>query len=314
MERIPILKLRGDAEIQSLHYDSDKNVILIGVSDGRIIMMNSFASTAFLTGARSVYGRFWDGFANVSDVAWSNITYAIHNRILEVAENRSLLGWKAVSKPFAAESAERVSGVFTSPVLWGGEDFVRWNDLTWAQSVLSNTSVKVAIRVANSIDDVLSSDWMFFSGDGASVTRSLDKFNLSGAYIQVQVTMDTEVEDVTPVVSSLSLSYETKFAVYFFTVKMVMEKGTNINAGLVTGHMTIPQNTEVKFGIAKSNTANWHDYVGVDLDKAFEVPQDFKDRMKIGIKFVSYSPSAYPVVDEFAVAFSGDKYNKLNKA
>jgi hypothetical protein len=312
MDRIPILKLRGDAEIRSLHYDPSKGVVLVGTSDGRIIAIDSFASTGFLTGARSVSGQFMDGFGNVSDAAWSNITYCLHNKILEVASDRSILDWKSVSKPFSAESAERISGIFTSPVLWGGDDFVRWDNLVWSQALPAGSSVRVGVRVGETPESVLGKGWSYFSGDGAGVTRSLDGFNLVGSYMQIQVTMDTEAENVTPMVSSLSVTYETKFAVYFFTVKMVMEKGTNINSGLITGHMTIPQNTEVKFGIAKSNTADWHDYVNVDLDKVFEVPPDFKDRMKVGIKFVSYSPSAYPVVDEFAIAVGGDKYNRLN--
>jgi hypothetical protein len=308
-----MLKLNEGAEITSLLYDLSRNVVLIGVSDGRIIKMSQLASTGFLTGNRSVFAQVRDGFGNVSEAVWSNILYALHNKILEILENKSAASWKTVEKPFSADSPRSVFGTFTSPVLWAGGDFVRWGNLVWSQSVVASTTVKVAARVASSSGDILNRDWTYFSGTGATVTRSLDNFNPLGSYIQLMVTMGTDVASQTPEVMSLSASYDTEFATYFFTTKMIMEKNTKLDSGLITGHMTAPQNTEIKFGIASTNTADWHDYTVVELDKAFSIPESFNNKVKIGIKLISRSPVASPVVDEFAVSFGAEKDNLLNR-
>ena len=67
MRAIPILQLH-DGDITSLFYDSERDVLLIGVSDGRIIRMRAFASSAYMTGERSILAQAKDGFGNESAV------------------------------------------------------------------------------------------------------------------------------------------------------------------------------------------------------------------------------------------------------
>ena len=85
MQAIPILKVSDGSGIESMYYDADKDVVLIGMSNGKILKMNYFASTAFLTGDRSVFTQAKDGFGNQSGISWSNIFFGIKDKIMEIA-------------------------------------------------------------------------------------------------------------------------------------------------------------------------------------------------------------------------------------
>jgi hypothetical protein len=316
MQVIPILKVRDGSEVKSLYYNANKDVVLIGMSDGRILKMNYLASTAFLTGDRSVFVQAKDGFGNLSGTSWSNIFFGIKDKIMEIASDKSVSRWKSVTKPFSADSPGKIVGTFASPIMWAGEDLCFWKTLEWTQSISNGTSVRVLARVGPTPDALLSSDWKSFSApDGAnSASGSLDDFNNRGAYLQLGAKLETWSSGSSPEIARIAATYETKHAVYFFTTKFVLDKGSNMQNGLITGRMTVPEKTEVKFGIAGTNTADWSQYVAVDLDKTFAMPEDVKSRLKVGIKFVSYSDEAYAVVDEFAVAVGADVDNTINRS
>ena len=314
MRSIPILTLKDGTDIESLFYDRSRNAVLIGLSDGRILRMDYAASTGFLTGERSVFVKAADGFGNWSHTSWSDIFFGIKDKIVEVAASKAVSRWKTVVKPFSADSPSKIIASFLSPVMWAGEDLSFWKRIDWNQLVVVGTLVKIKVRVGENPESLMQSDWTVFSaGAGQPAgSESMDGFNGRGSYLQVGAEMETDLAGVTPQLSRIVVFYETKHAVYFFTTKFVLDWASNVQTGLVTGRMTVPEKTEVKFGVSGSNSADWSDYTVVDLDKIFAMPEEARRRLKVGIKFVSYSDTAYAVVDEFAVAVGADVDNQIN--
>jgi hypothetical protein len=74
--------------------------------------------------------------------------------------------------------------------------------------------------------------------------------------------------------------------------------------------MTEPKNTEIKFGIAGTNTSDWNDYSVVEMNKLFSLGN--LERIKIGIKMVSYDENV-PEISEFSLLTGSEKDNKLNE-
>jgi hypothetical protein len=74
--------------------------------------------------------------------------------------------------------------------------------------------------------------------------------------------------------------------------------------------MTEPQNTEIRFGIAGTNTADWNDYTVVDPNKLFSLGN--LERMKVGIKMISYDDN-YPEVAEFSLLTGSELDNNINE-
>ena len=315
MNNIPILQLYNGETIEAVFNDPDHKAVLIGTSFGRIIKMTSLASTAYLTGERSVFAQFVDGFGFVPPVKWSNLFYALQNMVVELTEKKVPTKWTEVVKSFSATKIDKVTGIFTSPIMWGGDDLGWWTNIMWSQDSKTSGDVKVAVRVAESPNAIIVAPWKTFpSVSGlSSVTKNLDYFNSKGSYLQLRVHLISEIRDTTPKMSNLTVSYETKHAVYFFTTKFKMSKGTLLDSGMITGHMSIPKKTEVKFGLASTNSADWNDYTIVTPDRLFEFPDSFTSRFKVGIKFMSYSDSSFPVVDEFAVTVGANDGVLLNK-
>jgi len=315
MTAIPILELAPGTEIKTLFADANKNVVLIGLSDGRILRMDALTVLANFCGERKFFAQIKDGFGNESDITFTDFYYRLKNKIIEINEDKEQVRYHSVSAPSAALVGEEISGIFTTPVLWAGEDFALWKELQWDQVVLEDTGVTVAARVATTSAGILDSPWITFEGESieTAVTKSLDHLNLLGSYIQIRAILSTRSRNVTPELSSLTVSYEGKHALYFFTTKFALDADTDAESGIITGTSTTPRNTEIKFGIVGTNTADWNDYTIVELDKIFDIPADMRNKLKVGIKLASWDDTNTPVVDEFAVLFGGDALNYLNQ-
>ena len=309
MKGTPILKL-AEENITSLFYDSDRDVALVGLSTGRILMISALASTAYSAGSRRMYAQAEDSFGNLSSTSSTPITYALWKQILHVAEGKGRQASKSV-KAYGASLRETVSAVFITPVLFAGDDFERWHTILWDQ-VPGQGEVTVFIRAAVSETALVETGWKVFREEGSgSFSKSLDDICQNGPWAQAKVEMRSS--SGSPSIGSLGIFYGTKHASYFFTTKLVLEKGSNATSGLVTASATKPANTEVVFGIAPSNTADWKEYQVVELDKVFQMPDGAGDRFKVGIKLVSYDTSSVPEVDEFAISIGAEKDNLLNQ-
>ena len=212
----------------------------------------------------------------------------------------------------AAKSSD-IIGIFTTPVLWGGSDFGYWDNLVYNQTVPQDTNVKIGVRVGKTVAEVMGSAWMHFEYQGTSITQDLAHFNTRGSYIQVQVSMRTTIANVTPKVSNLTLSYQTKYAVYLFSRTFTLDPLTNLKSGLVTANVAVPPNTEVRFGITGKNSSEWNDYTLINLDKSFTLPASIKNQFKVGVKMMASSVATSGTIDGIALMLSGDIDNEINQ-
>jgi len=314
---IPLIEFANDEYITYMIKDVAKGGILFATSQGRVIGCQESVVNAYLTGDRNVYAEVKDGFGNVSDTAWTTFFYALYDRIAKINEQKEVTKWKFEVQP-AAILIDRITGVFLSPILSVKEDLDFWKQLIWRETKPANTEIIICIRTADSVDELkrLSWDYCFISeasdrayGSTGFIIRDLNTYQIKGKYLQFKVTMTTDSHDVSPSILSLTITYSTKFATYFFTTKFALQNQSNVKSGLVTANMTEPQNTEIRFGIAGTNTADWNDYTVVDPNKLFSL-NNF-ERMKVGIKMIAYDDNI-PEVAEFSLLTGSEIDNQIN--
>jgi hypothetical protein len=92
-----------------------------------------------------------------------------------------------------------------------------------------------------------------------------------------------------------------------------MKQGSNATELFLTGEYSMPQGTEVKFGVAPNGSADWNDYTIIEPGSLTFLPQGATDRLKLGVKLSSWDDTVIPSVDEFAVTIGASKDNLLNK-
>jgi hypothetical protein len=311
---IPILELE-DEYITTMIRDETKGGILFATSRGRLLNCYESLFNAYLTGERNVYAEVRDGLGNTSDTAYTSFFYALYNKIVEINEDKEIIRWRFENKPDAITN-DRITGIFLSPVLSVKQDLVEWKQLIWRETKPSNTDIVICVRSADTTDLLKQQPW-----DNCFVSRDSDRgygstgliirdLNLRGKYIQFKTTMTTDERDITPVLLSLSVTYSTKFALYFFTTKFALQKSSNVKRGLFVANMTEPQYTEVKFGVANKNTSDWNDYSVVGVNKFFDI-NSFQE-MKVGIKMIAYDDNV-PEVAEFSLLTGADINNQINE-
>jgi len=309
---IPLLELPRGEYITDIIKDDFQGDILVSTSGGRILTFDKSLVNAYLTGERRVFAEVKDGFGNVSDTAWANFFYALYKKVAEVNEDKEIVRWVFDNEP-AAIPNERITGMFISPILNVVEDMGFWKSLVWEETKPEDTEVIVCVRSGNSAQELQRKDWShcFVSDDSdmsSVITRSLDNIGLDGKYIQFKVTMSTDMQDVTPSVVNLSISYSAKFAVYFYTIKFSLENDSDLKSGLLTANITEPKNTEIQFGINDTDSADWNDYQLIELNKFFELNN--LESIKIGIKMIS-NGEYVPEVCEFALMVGGEEHTRI---
>ena len=336
VKSIPILHLPEGTSVVSMFPDNVTSSVLISLSDGRILTCDSVSMLGSLTGLRTIYSEVVDGFGFTIPSPSLDVMYALHNRILEINSSKSSLVWKKVEAPLSATIRDEIKGVFTSQVMWGGNDFGFWDNIYWEEDTPTGCSSIIYLRTAESEAEISSAEWVSVksqssariinqdrasssssetsesSEDRSRFRRNMDEFNLKGNYIQLRAELSTTIKDISPTIYKATISYRTKHAVYFFTQKFNMEAGTSSDGVIITGNYTAPQNTEVQFGMTGTNSIDWNDYSILDPDSIMAMPSGVDDKFKIGVKFTSSDPAAYATVDEFAVMLGGEEQTELN--
>ena len=311
---IPIVELSKDEYITYMIKDVSRGGILFSTSQGRIFGCSNCTVNAYMTGKRDVYAEVKDGFGNISDTSWTTFFYALYNKIAEVNEQKEIVKYK-YEKEATAILNERITGIFLSPILSVKEDLSFWKDLIWKENKPDNTEIIICVRAADSVDILQKTSWdyCFISNDSdvdEFVTRNLNTYQIKGKYLQYKVTMTTDSKNVTPSILNIAVTYSTKYATYFYTTKFTLQNQSNVKSGLFVANMTEPKNTEIKFGIAGTNTSDWNDYSVVEMNKLFSLGN--LERIKIGIKMVSYDENV-PEISEFSLLTGSEKDNKLNE-
>ena len=314
---IPILVLPENEQILVMKKDISKGGILFGTSKGRILWTDEVIVNAYLTGDRKVYAEVQDGFGNVSDTASTSVFYALYNKIAEINSDKEVVKWK-FEENASVIMTDRLAGTFLSPIINVKEDLGFWKQLLWREEKPSNTEILICIRAASTVEELKLKSWddCFISRDSdrgygstGVIIRDLLDINLKGQYLQFKVVMTTDVENISPSLLDLTITYSTKFAVYFFTTKFSLQNNSDVKTGLLVANMTEPVNTKIKFGISNTNSSDWENYTVVDPNKFFEL-NDFEN-IKVGIKMISYDDNI-PEVAEFALMNGSEKNNLLN--
>lgn len=310
----PILKLGNGEEVRTLFRDGADGPVLVGTSSGRILLIRHLTTNAYMMGNRTAYAQIMNGVGGASQVSTFNFKHGIQDKIVEMTSGITVTRWKDVKLPLGAEAHKTVSGIFTTPVLWAGEDFGWWGDMSWVQTLNPDCRVAVSLRIATSKEALLSSVWRTHEsqGDGAQ-SWTIDEMSTAGGYAQVRIVMESAVTGSTPNVSNLVIPYYARHASYFFLTKLSMKKGTAIKGGLLTASVSVPKNTAVKWGISGGNSQKWENFSIMEPDKLFALASNFGDRMKIGAKLLSYDDERYPSINEFSVAFDSDMDNLVNQ-
>lgn len=333
MIKTPILSLGNGVTVVAMYPDGVTGAVLVSLSDGRILMVDELTMIGYLTGDRILSAQTMDGFGSISAVGSTSVLYSLHNRVIEINKSKEQVRWKEVIEPFSAASIGKAIGVFTSPVMWGGHDFGFWKGLYCDRSTPDGTSVSVYARAGTNQNSILSNEWLDMTpgtneinnleiasssssmGSHESVTmfKSLDGFNSKGSYLQLKLVLGTSESGSRPVVVKLTASYETKYSVYFFTQKFILKQGSNASDLFLSGTYSMPQGTEIKFGVSPSGSSDWNNYTIIEPDTLSSMPSEISDRLKMGIKMSSWSDSSFPSVDEFAMTIGASKDNLLNK-
>ena len=306
---VPIIELQNEEYVTSFTKDPDMG-ILMTTSNGRILAFDTTSVNAYRTGVRNIYGNVRDGFGNVSTTAQKQVMYALVNRVIEITEDNAQNAQKFVYD-VSTIPCDRIRGVFVSPALYVNEDIGFWKQLSWTETKPSGTQVTVYIKTATTQGGLLESEWLHgfsYNGYGThTVTEALNNVNLPGRYMQIKVEMETETELTTPSVANVSVTYSTKQAYYFYTIKFSLDQdngGTNLRNGLLVANTTEPTNTEVSFGICETDSDDWNDYTIINPNELFDIA-NYK-HIKVGVKLVSYS-TGVPSVSEFALITGDDK-------
>ncbi|MCK9433743.1 MAG: hypothetical protein M0R32_02715 [Candidatus Cloacimonetes bacterium] len=306
-----ILHLNEDQRITSLFVDDKSNCILIGLSDGRIIKADRSVINAYATGKRTISAIVEDSYGYISNEAIIGALYLFRNAVLKLDERGIVTSTWNANVPYSAKEESKIEGVFTSIPLWAGEDFILWKDLIWEVNNPEGTQTKLQIRTAESRAELESSDWKTFDASNGQNSVSLDSFGNKGEWLQLRAVLTTSSKNSSPVVANVAVSYRTKFSVYFYTTKFIMERGSNLESGLLIANMETPRNTEVKIGINDKNSGDWDGYQIIDPDKIFQIEAKDSERIKIGFKMISYSEDAFATIDEFSVLLGGEKMEIL---
>jgi hypothetical protein len=315
---IPILELPENEHIVDMVEDEGFGRILFITSGARVLSSTKADINAYLTGDRKIYGEVKDGFGIQSQTVSTQVLYALYKRIAEINQDKEITKWTYEEDPSAIKS-DRLEAVFLSPVIQVKEDLGFWKDLLWREDKYDDTELLICVRAGATLEEMQAKPWdnCYISRDSDSgygttgvITRNLLDSGLEGQFLQFKVVMTTDAKDISPALLDLSITYSTKFALYFFTTKFSLVNNADAKVGLLVANMTEPLNTEIRFGVVNTNSADWNDYEVISPDKFFTL--DSFENIKVGIKMISYSENI-PEVAEFALMNGADKDTTLNE-
>lgn len=319
MNFIPIFK-SNQGQISVVKYVHGNGSLFVATDQGKINKITGLPLSTFGTGLTEVYSQILNGDGDLSSLTYDYVYYDLYRSVVSVFADEFEIVKENINS-YGINKSDKVTGVYISDVLVADEDFGFWKNITWTQSV-SGARVVIALKVAESESELLRMDWQYYieeplqygSVGGSSVfSKSLDRFNLKGRFLQFKVIFETTSAFSVPFVSELIVSYGSKSSVLFFTRKFKITRGDNIDNIILTATYSEPQKTELRFGIINSNSTNWPDYRIVDLNELVSLPSNWGNMIKVGIKFSSYSESQYATVQEFAFLIGSKTETNLNE-
>ena len=325
MNAVPVLKSTW-GDIVSLKYVRGIGALFAVSDKNSIYRIDEFPHDAMGRGLVYTYGQILNGEGDFSEVVNTHFYYDMYNAIIQLDGQTSDFDVvKDSVTAYTVEKNTKVTALYVSDVLKADEDFGFWKTITWKQTV-DLGRVVVALKVAETEEELATLGWQYYISENPEsnytttiggeyvVVKDLDKFNLKGRFMRFKVGLEATDAFEVPVVSEFVITYAAKHAVFFFTRKIKVSKGSNIDNIVLTATYSTPSNTEVRFGLTNSNSANWEEYRLVNLDELISLPSDWGNAIKVGVKLSSYSDVRYPVVQQLAFLLGTDTDNELNQS
>ena len=320
----PIYKSSSGSVVE-LKYNNGCGALFAITELGKIVRIKTLPSDMLGRGLANVFCQIQNGDGDFSSIVYDSCYYNLYQTVVLLNSSDKTYSFiQSDVRSFSAFKHTKVTALYVSDVLKADEDFGFWKTITWQQTS-SVSRVTVALKVADTQEELLALDWQYYISKEApdiyglssestfTVTESLNRFNLKGRLMMFKVEMETTSEFDNPIVGEFVISYAAKHSVFFFTRKIKITRTSNIDNLLFTANFSEPEKTEIKFGISDGNTADWENYKVVTLDQLVSLPDDYGNSVKIGIKMSSYSETKYPVVQEFSFLVGSETEDLLNE-
>lgn len=226
------------------------------------------------------------------------------NRILKLDANGEYQTIReGNSSFFSADRVDEEVGEYYSDIFNGTNNHVSWDKIFWDATIPTNTSITFSIRTAKTKDDIYNQDFTY-EVDGETQTANIGF--LTGQFLQYKITLKSKVRDLTPTVRSVVVQNITTESTHFFTTNFVLP--SRIKSGILTSTKIVPVSADIIFGINTNNSTDFADYQIIDENRIFTTDaKQYKDNLRIGIKFIS--PSAPAVVAPTEYSPYGDIIN-----
>jgi len=319
----PIFKTDDNSSIGMLKYALGHGAVYPVTEFGDIYRISELENNAYGHGERRVYTQILDGIGNRMDGPITDFTFELYRAVVDLQSPSD--DFTIIAQNTDAWSAGRktiVNGIYISDILATGEAFGYWKNLSWTQSC-ADSRVIVSIKTGHSVAEVEAKDWdrhfeepcmPYYGGSSlTTVTRDLDYFNLRGEYIQFKIELITELNGDAPTVRDFTISYVGKHSVYFFTDRIRISRGDEFGNAIITASVTLPNKTEVALAFGPGDSVDWSDYEVIESGSIAQIPSDYSDMMRVGIRFTSQDAVNAATVHEFAFSFDSDDEEKVNE-
>lgn len=226
----------------------------------------------------------------ISDLA----NFVNENKIFKINQSGVQTVIKEGDSPhYDAIQIDEEKGVYESEIFDGTNNLVKWDNISWKATELSNTKVYIYVRThATSKNDILLEDWVGPYNIGQS--SGVDLSHLSGRYIQFKVELISEIKGTTPSFHSANIRAITSDAIHFFTTNFVLPSA--IRKGIITSTKMIPVSADIIFGINTTNSIDWSQYQIVEEDRIFNSTQT-GENLRVGIQLISPNRRSYDIYE-----------------
>lgn len=185
---------------------------------------------------------------------------------------------------FSADQIDQEVGIYISEIINGSNDLVAWQSITWESEEPSGTVVNIQIRSGVTEDAVTGSEW------STNLIKNIDGYvsieHVTDQYIQFKAILVSQVRDLSPSLSSITLRNLTSQASHFFTTNFVMP--SRPIKGILTANTYLPVSSDVVFGINTKNSVDFGDYQIIEPNRLFTTTQgQFGENLRIGAKLLS---------------------------
>lgn len=185
---------------------------------------------------------------------------------------------------YSADQIDQEVGIYTSEILNGSNDLVSWKSIEWDSDEPTGTSINVQIRTGVTEDNVEDADWSANVVLGSDGTASLE--HITDQYLQFRTILTSQVRDLSPTLTSVTIRSITSQASHFFTTNFVLP--SRPIKGVLTANTYIPVSSDIVFGVNTKDSVDFGDYQIIEDNRLFTTTQgQFGSDLRIGAKLLS---------------------------